>query len=45
MTNWTYGPAGMMGATGGWAFLLWLVVLVDLVLLGIWLWKQIAQKT
>jgi hypothetical protein len=44
MNSWSYGQGGMMGATGGWAFLLWLVVFADLVLLGIWLWKQIAKK-
>lgn len=45
MNNWDYGQGGMMGtAGGGLAFLLWLVVFIDLVLLGIWLWKQIVKK-
>ena len=33
--------------TGGWgvfAFLLWLVIFVDLILLGIWLWQRINKK-
>lgn len=32
----------MMGGGVGW--LLWLAVFIDLVLLGIWLWKQISKK-
>lgn len=43
MMGWGYG-ANMMGASnlggfGIFATLVWIVVLVDLVLLGIWLWK------
>lgn len=33
--------------TGGWgvfALLLWLVLFVDLILLGIWLWQRISKK-
>lgn len=33
----------MMGTTGSLGFLLWLVVFIDLVLLGVWLWKQIIR--
>lgn len=33
----------MMG-DGGIGWLLYLVVFIDLVLLGIWLWKQISKK-
>lgn len=44
MDGWDAGHGSMMGATGGWALLLWLVVLIDLVLLGIWLGKQIQKK-
>lgn len=44
MDRWDAGHGSMMGATGGWAFLLWLVVFVDLVLLGMWLWKQLQKK-
>jgi len=38
-----YGfDGGMMGAEMGWfGFITWLVIIVDLVLLGIWLWKKI----
>lgn len=38
---------GMMQNWGGFgtlATLLWMVLLVDLVLLGIWLWKKIQEK-
>ncbi len=39
-----YGNFGqMMGGAGWFAGLTWLVVLIDLVLLGIWLWKQIQK--
>jgi hypothetical protein len=40
-----YGYEGtMMGEMGTLGLLTWLVVLVDLVLAGIWLWQQIAKK-
>ena len=41
-----YGPmfGGVGGGTGVLCLLTWLVVLVDLVLVGIWLWKQISKK-
>lgn len=29
---------------GGLGFLTWLVVFVDLVLVGVWLWKQIKKE-
>ena len=35
---------GMMGGVGVWGFLIGIIVLVDLVLLGIWLWQQISKK-
>jgi uncharacterized membrane protein len=35
---------GMMGGFGLFAGLTGLVILVDLVLLGIWLWQQISKK-
>lgn len=41
-----YGYGNMMGY-GGYAILgslFWIVLLVDLILLGIWLWKQIQKK-
>lgn len=47
MMGWGYG--GMMnnfgwGIFGVLGFLVWLIVLVDLVLVGVWLWKQIQKK-
>ncbi|MEK7644960.1 MAG: hypothetical protein AAB391_01355 [Patescibacteria group bacterium] len=40
----TYGYSGMMGGAGLLGGLIWLVVVVDLVLLGVWLWQQVAKK-
>ena len=37
-----YGEGSMMG--GGWGTVTWLVVMVDLILLGVWLWQQISKK-
>lgn len=34
---------GMMGGVGLWGSITFVVVLIDLVLLGIWLWKQIQK--
>ncbi|MFH1186559.1 MAG: hypothetical protein V1697_00095 [Candidatus Levyibacteriota bacterium] len=48
MGPWSYGS--MMGYSGGffWLGIFWtilpLVLLLDLILLGIWLWKQIGKK-
>ena len=39
-----YGYEGMMGGAGVFGLLTWLVVLVDLVLVGIWLSQQISKK-
>jgi len=44
-----FGGRGMMdwgsfGAFGTLAFLFWVVIFVDLVLLGFWLWKQLNKK-
>lgn len=39
MMNW--GGLGVFGILGS---LVWLVILVDLVLLGVWLWKQIQKR-
>ena len=36
-----YGYSGMMG--GGWGVIMGFVVLIDLILLGIWLYKQINK--
>jgi len=38
-----YGT-GMAGGVGLLMFLFWIVVLVDLVLLGMWLWKKVGKK-
>lgn len=37
------GNMNMMGASGGFGFLIWLVLLVDLVLLGVYLLKKIQK--
>jgi len=40
-----YGEGyGMMGGMGVLGLLFWLVILVDLVLVGIWLWQHISRK-
>lgn len=38
-----YEYGGMMGGFGALGLVTWIVVVVDLVLLGIWLWKQISK--
>lgn len=39
-----YGDAGgMMGGWGTFGAITWIVIAIDLVLLGIWLWKQIQK--
>jgi len=38
-----YGYGSMMGGWGSFGIITWLVVIIDLVLLGIWLWKQISK--
>ncbi len=36
---------GMMGGGADiFGLLIWLVVLIDLILVGVWLWKQISKK-
>lgn len=42
MGQWGYG--NMMGGGYFWGSLFGIVVLIDLILLGIWLWKQINKK-
>ncbi|MDP3725600.1 MAG: hypothetical protein Q8R36_00205 [bacterium] len=37
------GLWGMMGGMSTIAFLTWLIVFIDLVLLAVWLWKQIDK--
>lgn len=39
-TGWS---AMMSNGYGGFSFITWLVVTVDLVLLGIWLWQRIKK--
>ncbi len=44
MMGWSYG--GMMsglGFFGFFGFIFWLVLFIDLILLGIWLWKQLNK--
>jgi hypothetical protein len=41
MMGYGYGYSGMMG--GGFGFFVALVVMIDLILLGIWLYKQINR--
>ena len=41
----SWGGYNMMGSgLGILATVFWLAVLIDLILLGIWLWKQINKK-
>lgn len=40
-SNWGHDMIGGYGLGGA---ILWLVVLIDLILLGAWLWKQIQKK-
>ena len=35
---------GMMGGFGFLGVIFWIVLLIDLILLGVWLWKQIQKK-
>ncbi|MDP4010257.1 MAG: hypothetical protein Q8P37_00095 [Candidatus Spechtbacteria bacterium] len=38
------GNWGMMSGWGLFGAITWLVVMIDLVLVGIWLWKQVNKK-
>lgn len=38
------GNTGMMGGFGVLGTLLWLVILIDLILLGVYLWKQVNKR-
>lgn len=38
------GGWGMMNGIGSFGLITWLVVIVDLILAGIWLWQQISKK-
>lgn len=48
MMNWGYSNMMNFGSGTPWfgffGFLFWLIVLIDLTLLGIWLWKLIQKK-
>lgn len=39
-----YGNWGMMGGMGWFMVLTWLLLTIDLALLGIWLWQKINKK-
>jgi len=40
-----FGSYGMMNSGFGFlASLFWLVIFIDFILLGVWLWKQINKK-
>lgn len=32
------------GGYGLFAFLTWLIIFIDLILLGVWLWRQLQKK-
>lgn len=38
------GYGYMMSGFGGLGIILWLLVIIDLALLGIWLWKKISKE-
>ena len=50
MMGFGYGYNSMMSGAVGWGFMSifgiigWIVILADLILLGMWLWKQINKK-
>ena len=43
MMQYGFGYGGMMGGAGIWSSIVMLILLIDLVLVGIWLWKQINK--
>lgn len=44
MGNWGYGNMMGWGSWGTIGSIFWVIILIDLILLGIWLWKQIQKK-
>ncbi|MEK7631084.1 MAG: hypothetical protein AAB417_03600 [Patescibacteria group bacterium] len=44
MMEYGYGSGGMMGGMGLFGLVTWLVILIDLILLGIWLSQKISKK-
>lgn len=43
MMGWSYNMMNY-GAFGILSSIFWLIILIDLILLGIWFWKQIERK-
>lgn len=39
-----YGLGATMGGTGFFMVLFWIIVMADLALVGIWLWKRIMKE-
>ncbi|MEK7163163.1 MAG: hypothetical protein AAB775_00405 [Patescibacteria group bacterium] len=37
------GFNSMMGGIGGFGFVTWLVILIDLILVGVWLWQNVSK--
>ncbi|MEK7132866.1 MAG: hypothetical protein AAB830_02330 [Patescibacteria group bacterium] len=44
MMGYGYEGWGMMGGAGFLGLIVWLMVLIDLVLVGVWLWQNISKK-
>jgi hypothetical protein len=44
MMNYYTGGWGMMGGVGLFGGIIGLVILIDLILVGIWLWQKISKK-
>lgn len=46
MMNWYSNMMGTYGSNGLWSFsiIYQLIILIDLILLGVWLWKHINKK-
>lgn len=42
--NWSYGNNMMGGYGSGLMYIFWIILFVDSILLGIWLFKQINKK-
>ena len=44
MMGYGYGGWDMMGGAGIFGLVTWLIIIIDLVLVGIWLWQHISRK-
>ena len=44
MMGYGYEGWGMMGGWGLLGAITWLVVVIDLILVGVWLWQNISKK-